>query len=158
MSTKPTLDQIRAALDRVELKRYDTLTALIEQLWQMPAEELQEGQFGGHGEDGQRAGSFSFEEYLASIESMGVYGFAQPEKGQIHYWINGTAPQTTLIHFLAHELCHCVQAVRKRRPTILQEIAEEVLCESHGMVAAKALDLVGSLPPNPSSEKAPSHE
>lgn len=121
----------------MRLKFYDSAEAILCRYWGATAEELKEGFIEAEVLESGEATSMTFEDQVASVEKMGVWGFVttQTKAPTIHMWADKDTPDEMLMHFLGHEIGHI-----KGRQYKTQRL-EELKAEDFGHTAREAYQL-----------------
>lgn len=125
-------------INHVKFVRHDSPESVEAALWQLPVEELAGGTIGAIDTELNEI-ELTHEQVMEAHREDGRHGFADAEKGEIHYWVDPKTPQDQIVHFLAHELCHIARATdADQRQSDEQCASEELECEIAGTIAAAA--------------------
>lgn len=101
--------------------------------------------FGGISSDGETS-ELSYEDALSAVRKVGLWGFANVPAREIHFWSDGSASPSLRMQFLGHELAHLILV--EQAPEAAEhddDLAEEVLADDFGQVAALAYELLPEL-------------
>lgn len=113
--------------------RYDTVEDLLVEHWQCPLDDLRKSECGGETIDGKEI-SFTFDEVINNLKTMGCHGFAK--NNEIHFWIDpNKASAEDVFALIAHEKGHLTE------PFEDDDIKEEKKAERFGDAAVLALSI-----------------
>lgn len=130
------LDVIKTTIDRTRHRIHKTPEEVFELLHDgVPLNEIES--VGGIDADGNEC-EIPTDDIIAGIREVGVWGFSDAAGNIIHFWRDEKCPDTTMVHFLAHEYGHIAMSCIEN----YDNIDEEQRCEIIGIIAAHVFEAI----------------
>lgn len=57
-------------------------------------------------EDGRKVSPLSNDVLMETLREMGVWGYAEPSSGEVHFWADDSTSDEKILYFLGHEIGH----------------------------------------------------
>lgn len=126
----------------VTLVTHRTPESVVGRFFSLEGEAMEEVMIGGVTLEGEEVPDISAQVMVDGVRRMGLWGFADLQEGEIHYWLDPWMRDTAMVvHFFAHELEH-LHAGQWSDPDLDEDLQEELRCEHVGRLAAYAYELV----------------